>query len=171
MTSRERFCTQCGQPVTKETTSLLVCQSGHKSWINPPVGAAVYVLKDDCILFGVRSIEPHIGKLSMPGGFIELNETAEAAAVREVKEELGIDVTIRTYLSSYATMYGDRPMVDLVYIADFTGQAIVPGDDMNGGEPVWRRLNDLPSLDELAWDWNQESQADLLKWWHSQNLG
>jgi ADP-ribose pyrophosphatase YjhB (NUDIX family) len=145
--------------------SLFVCEAGHENWINPAVGAIVYVIKDGKVLFGVRSVEPNSGKLSLPGGFVDVNETAEQAAIREAKEELGIDVSLQTYLGTYATTYGNRPILNIVFVASCQNQSITPGDDMSGGEPVWHGLEDLPAPDKLAWDWYQAAQKDLLAWW------
>jgi ADP-ribose pyrophosphatase YjhB (NUDIX family) len=39
-----------------------------------------------------RDIPPHVGELALPGGFIELEESWEEAAVRELQEETGLEV-------------------------------------------------------------------------------
>jgi ADP-ribose pyrophosphatase YjhB (NUDIX family) len=162
----ERYCIKCGKTTAKKHDSLFICEAGHENWINPAVGAIVYVIKDGKVLFGVRSVEPNSGKLSLPGGFVDVNETAEQAAIREAKEELGIDVVLQDCLGTYATTYGNRPILNIVFVANCQNQNITPGDDMNGGEPVWREVEDLPIADELAWDWYQSAQKDLLAWWH-----
>ena len=38
-----------------------------------------------------RGIEPYKGSWALPGGFINMNETAEDGALRELKEETGVD--------------------------------------------------------------------------------
>lgn len=164
----ERYCTKCGKITTKKNDSLLVCEAGHENWINPAVGAVVYIVKDGKVLFGVRSIEPYSGKLSLPGGFIEINETAEQAAIREVKEELGISVALQTCLGTYASSYGGRPVLNIVFIATTQDENILPGDDLNGGEPVWRAVENQPAPEELAWDWYGPAQKDFLSWYEHQ---
>lgn len=161
----ERYCTTCGRVTSKKNNSLLICEEGHENWINPAVGAVVYIIKDGKVLFGIRSIEPNSGKYSLPGGFIEVNETAEHAAVREVKEELGIDVDLRLCLGTYAATYGRRPVLNIVYIANTQSNSAMPSDDMKGGQPVWFAIEDLPAPGELAWDWYQAAQKDLLEWY------
>jgi len=161
----EHCCTKCGKLTTKKNDSLFVCEAGHENWINPAVGAIVYVIKDNKVLFGVRSVEPNSGKLSLPGGFVDVNETAEQAAIREAKEELGIDVVLQTCLGTYATTYDSRPILNVVFVASSQSQSVTPGDDLNGGEPVWREVESLPAPVELAWDWYQTAQKDLLAWW------
>lgn len=58
------------------------------------IAAAVAVIfrYENQMLFTVRNIDPDKGKLDLPGGFIDPKETAEEAACREIKEEMGIDV-------------------------------------------------------------------------------
>lgn len=129
------------------------------------------VVRDGEVLFGVRSVQPNSGKLSLPGGFVDVGETAEQAAVREAKEELGIDTTILSCLGTYATTYGDRPILNIVYVAGCEDEpAIIPGDDMNGGEPIWCKIDDLPSADDLAWEWYRFALADLQTWWQKQKM-
>lgn len=165
-----RHCTQCGAIATKQTDSLFVCEVGHENWINPAVGAVVVVIKGENVLYGVRSIDPGIGKLSLPGGFIEVGDTAEETAIREVREEMGVTIELLDYLGTYTSLYAGRPALDLVFIASHAeDEQLRPGDDMDGGMPVWRSINDLPDRTELAWDWYSEAQNDLISWWRGRN--
>lgn len=59
---------------------------------NIAAAVAVVFTFEDAILFTVRNVDPDKGKLDLPGGFIDPKETAEEAACREIKEELGITV-------------------------------------------------------------------------------
>lgn len=52
----------------------------------------VIIKREDKFLFTVRNIEPEKGKLDFPGGFIDPGENAQEAAVRELKEELNLDL-------------------------------------------------------------------------------
>jgi ADP-ribose pyrophosphatase YjhB (NUDIX family) len=105
--------------------------------------------------------------LDVPGGFIDLHETAEEAAYRELKEEMGISATNLDYLGSYTTSYSDgRLLLNMTYVTQYPGGPITPGDDMSGGDPVWRSIHNLPTVDELAWDWYLAAHKDLLQWWH-----
>jgi len=61
----------------------------------PRVGVGAVVLKDGHVLLVRRNRPPAEGKWSIPGGLVNLGETTEAAAVREVAEECGL--TVRLY--------------------------------------------------------------------------
>lgn len=54
----------------------------------------VVVLKDGEVLLVKRGGSPLQGKWSLPGGLVELGETTESAAVREVEEECGLKVRL-----------------------------------------------------------------------------
>jgi len=59
---------------------------------SPIVGVAAIVSRNDSVLLIHRGNEPGRGALGLPGGAVELGETAEQAIVREVKEECGIEI-------------------------------------------------------------------------------
>lgn len=56
---------------------------------------------------------------TFPAGFVELGETTREAAVRETKEEVGIDINVGDVLGVYA--YADAGVVTVVYWAEVTG--------------------------------------------------
>lgn len=57
------------------------------------LGAYGLILKDDKIVLIKKVGGPYNGKLDLPGGTIEFSETPEEALKRELKEEVGIEVT------------------------------------------------------------------------------
>jgi ADP-ribose pyrophosphatase YjhB (NUDIX family) len=163
----KRYCTTCGKLTTQKNDSLFVCEDGHDNWINPALGTCAYIIKDGKVLFGVRSFDPGKGKLDVPGGFVEVGESAEQAAIREAKEEFGIDITLKSCFGTYPSTYDGRPALNIVFIADMTDQPITPLDDMSGGEPVWYDIENLPKADELMDAWMVAMHADLVEWWRS----
>jgi len=64
----------------------------------PRVAVGVVIVKNSSVLLIRRGNEPSKGLWSVPGGLIELGETVEEAAHREVKEETGIDIRIERLL-------------------------------------------------------------------------
>jgi 8-oxo-dGTP diphosphatase len=59
---------------------------------HPIVGVGAIILDGDSILLEKRKNSPGKGKWSIPGGLVDLGETAEEAVIREVKEETGLEV-------------------------------------------------------------------------------
>lgn len=93
-----KFCSQCGSKVSLQTVAgdhrqRFVCDDcGITHYESPTVLVAVYVCVGEKILWIKRGIPPAVGKWAMPGGFMESDETPEAAASRELEEETGIIV-------------------------------------------------------------------------------
>jgi ADP-ribose pyrophosphatase len=58
------------------------------------VGVGVLIRDDDRYLIVERAADPDAGLWSIPGGLVEIGENAADAAVREAKEETGLDVEI-----------------------------------------------------------------------------
>lgn len=59
----------------------------------PRIGIGVVVWRDDKVLLVQRGQPPHEGFWALPGGKQELGETIFEGAVREVREETGLDIT------------------------------------------------------------------------------
>ncbi|AMD85279.1 mutator mutT protein [Capnocytophaga haemolytica] len=80
---------------------------GFTYFHNIAAAVAVIFRHDDKILFTVRNEDPDKGRLDLPGGFIDPNETAEEAACREVREEMGLTITPSQlhYIGSHPNNY------------------------------------------------------------------
>jgi ADP-ribose pyrophosphatase YjhB (NUDIX family) len=57
---------------------------------NPVPAACCFVTRGDSLLLAKRAVEPCKGGWTLPGGFVELGETTEEAALRELLEETGL---------------------------------------------------------------------------------
>ncbi len=86
---------------------------------------------------------------ALPGGFVDVGETLEQAAVREAAEEISLPVKLKTLLGCYSNPQRDARMhtVSAVYIAEATGTPIAADDAANVKS---FSLNDLPEI--LAFD-------------------
>ena len=78
----------------------------HRLYTNE-AGAVVALIENNKkeILFTRRKFDPAKGKLDLPGGFIDLGETAEHAVVREVKEEVNLDVESIEFFGTFPNTY------------------------------------------------------------------
>jgi ADP-ribose pyrophosphatase YjhB (NUDIX family) len=76
----------------------------------PVVGVGVVIVDSGKIVLVKRGFEPAVGKWSLPGGAVELGETVRFAAIRETKEETGLDVelTKETPIDAYDIMAKDN---------------------------------------------------------------
>ena len=81
----------------------LVCSDcGWIHYENPRIIVGAVVRWQDQILFCRRAIRPRYGFWTLPGGFMELGESPEEGARREVMEEAGADIQIEALLGVYA---------------------------------------------------------------------
>ena len=74
----------------------------------PLVGAGAVVHKRRRVLLLKRRFPPNAGLWAIPGGLVELGETAKAAAAREVKEETGLEVKIERLIDVGTDLHYDR---------------------------------------------------------------
>ncbi|MGB9668462.1 MAG: NUDIX domain-containing protein [Thermosulfidibacteraceae bacterium] len=90
----------------------------------------------------VRRKNPPIG-WALPGGFVEYNETLEEAAVREAKEETGLDVTLKRQFHAYSDPKRDPRFhtITVVFIAEGRG-TLKAGDDAKEAKTF--NYEDLP---------------------------
>ncbi len=98
-------------------------------FFNPSVAVGALMKDKRGKLFFIRRAkDPHRGKLGLPGGFIDYEETAEEACLREVKEEIGIDCEVSRYICSSPNVYRYKEVTYLVL--DFFYECLAP-DDVN----------------------------------------
>jgi len=64
--------------------------AGTTSTRGPSLLVLVALFADDCVLLQRRGLPPYEGQWAPPGGFVEAGESLEGAAIREVREEVGI---------------------------------------------------------------------------------
>lgn len=103
-----RYCPKCGtSSFHKETSKSYICKSCNFCiFINTAAAVAGIIKNDDNeILMTIRRFDPAKGKLDLPGGFIEKDETAETALKREIHEELNIDICNVEYFTTYPNTY------------------------------------------------------------------
>lgn len=101
------YCPKCG----KESLIVLdqngmTCQScGLKYYHNTASAVAAIIMSPKGIVMIKRAHDPGKGKLDIPGGFVDYNETLEDALRRELSEELSINVTNYRYIASFPNEY------------------------------------------------------------------
>jgi len=87
------FCHFCGTKYTQTENYPRQCTfCGKEVWRNTTPVAVVLIPIANGLLAIRRNVEPHIGSLALPGGFINFGESWEKACVRECFEETGISL-------------------------------------------------------------------------------
>jgi len=103
-------------------------------------------------LRGIVLIErknPPVG-LALPGGFVEIGESVEEAAVREMREEIGLEVSLRGLVGVYSDPDRDPRfhVVSVVFVGDAEGE---PKAGSDAKKVRTFRLEDIP-WDRLVFD-------------------
>jgi ADP-ribose pyrophosphatase YjhB (NUDIX family) len=135
-----------------------VCE--NCDWIhydNPRIIATALCTHGGKILFCRRAIRPRYGFWTLPGGFMELGETAEDAACREAHEEAGAQISVTALLGLYSIPRIGQ--VHLAYLAELTDPAIATG--MESLDVAMIEPAAIP-WDELAFPVNHWALRDFL---------
>jgi ADP-ribose pyrophosphatase YjhB (NUDIX family) len=91
MFKKNAHCSYCGSAFGEDQPWPRRCATcGNITYLNPTPVAVVLLPVDGGLLMVRRSIPPHIGKLALPGGYINLGETWQQAGARELIEETSI---------------------------------------------------------------------------------
>jgi NADH pyrophosphatase NudC (nudix superfamily) len=130
-----KHCGACGTELREEEdasgTRRLVCPACGWAWYDPPVPVTlVLVTTDDGRVVYCRknSFEP--GRWSVVSGFIPRGERAEDAALREVREETGLEAEIVRFMGTH--VYTGRPeQIVIAFHARVIGGDPRPGDDVD----------------------------------------
>ena len=137
------YCPRCGSEhfrTTDEGRSFRceVCRFVY--YINNSAAVACLIIDNaGRLLLCRRAIEPEIGKLDLPGGFVEPMETAEEAVMREIREELSVEVVKQEYFTSFPNEYIYSGFsvftLDMAFICELDSfENISPGDDISSVE-------------------------------------
>jgi len=116
-------------------------------------------LTSDCVIFGFngisisvllieRGIDPFKGKWALPGGFLQMDESTEECAKRELFEETGIENVFIEQLYTYSDINRDPRgrVVTVVYFAlvKISDYKLTAGDDAIKAN--WFKIDEIPSL-------------------------
>ncbi|HEV8234279.1 MAG TPA: NUDIX hydrolase, partial [Gemmatimonadaceae bacterium] len=137
-----RFCPRCGGSLERRTLKATeperpVCaRCGFVFYLDPKVAVGTIIQSHSGrIVLVRRAIEPGYGKWVFPGGYVDRGETLTSAAMREAREECGLDVRLDALVNIYS--YAGRAPVIVVYAATATGGTLCVDDE---------------SLEVLEWD-------------------
>lgn len=108
----------------------------------PQVGTAMILIRDDKVLLMKRRGSHSPGTWSTPGGHLDFGETLEACAIREAKEEVGVDVVGIRFRALTNDIFEETGKHYITIW--FEGEAV--------GEPSLAAPGELEEIGWFAWD-------------------
>ena len=154
----QKFCERCGHRLARKPidgTPRPYCPDcGHVVFLDPKLAAVVLATTKGRLVMVRRGTQPAIGRWSFPTGYVDRGEAVEDAAVREVKEETGLDVRLTGLVGLYSR--SGTPLVLAAYSADVLGGVLEPGPEIQ--ETALMDPGELPTLpfphdDQILQDW------------------
>ena len=146
----KKYCPYCGTGLIEkfcEGAQRLFCIRCQAPIYENPLPATCLVVVDteDRVLLVRRSVSPRKGAWCLPGGFMELGETPEQGALRELKEETGLTGRIDMLLGVSANPSSQYHTVLMVgYLVKSYSGSLAAGDDAD--DAAHFHYNELPEI-------------------------
>ena len=158
------YCHRCGKRlVEREIAGRLrpSCESCSETvFVDPKVAVAVVASDGGRILMVKRAIDPMMGRWSLPAGYVDRGEEVEEAAIREVREETGVEVRLDSLLGVYSRQ--GAPVILIVYAATITAGVATPGEEAQ--DVGFFNVDEMPEMpfphdDQIMKDWRALTSA------------
>lgn len=146
-----KYCPRCGSPLTLTSSDdgpSLQCSADGFVFYQNPHSAVSVVISDGQgkYLFVRRDKDPNKGDWDLPGGFVNWGESPETAIVREIREELGVELTISKILCAEHDWYPfaglNSSVNSVVYLGTISGP-IAPNEEIRSLH--WLTKEELPT--------------------------
>lgn len=143
-----QYCPKCGGKLCVNLIhdrQRLRCQEcSFILYENPIVGVAAILLKNKKILLGKRNTS-YKNLWCIPCGYVEYDEDVYDAAVREFKEETGLDITIERVYTVQSNFHNpERHTVGIWFLAHESGGKLEASDDLD--QVDYFNLDNMPPL-------------------------
>ncbi|MGD9316813.1 MAG: NUDIX domain-containing protein [Anaerolineae bacterium] len=130
-----RYCPFCSTPlvvVESGPRARPACSTcGYVQHRNPAPTVSVLVVEGDRVLLGQRGGSPGKGTWSFPSGYVDYEEDFLTTAIRETKEETGLDVEVCSILNVVSSFVSPRfHFLGIYVLARVMGGELVAGDDL-----------------------------------------
>jgi ADP-ribose pyrophosphatase YjhB (NUDIX family) len=158
------FCPRCGGTLEQrllkpsEPERPVCSRCGFVFYLDPKVAVGTIIKTgNERLVLVKRAIEPGYGRWVFPGGYVDRGEPLQVAAVREAREECGLDVRLDGLVNIYS--YAGRTPVIVVYAATAIGGTLCADD-----ECLETAEFDVPAIpwDDLAFRSTHDALHDYL---------
>jgi ADP-ribose pyrophosphatase YjhB (NUDIX family) len=106
-----------------------------------------FIFADDHLLLMQRGLAPYRGQWSPPGGFVDAYESAEQAAIREVREEVGLELAIEQLLPMATVSVESINQVYLMFLVKLGVMQRLQPMLPEAMDARWVRRGDFPLAD------------------------
>jgi ADP-ribose pyrophosphatase YjhB (NUDIX family) len=159
-----RFCPVCSGAFesrvlkASEPPRLVCTRCGFVFYLDPKVAVGT-IIRDtrNHVVLVRRAIEPGYGRWVFPGGYVDRGEEVRVAAVREAREEAGLEIRLEHLINVYS--YPGRAPVIIVYAATMVGGCLMCDDE--GLEARFFAPEEIP-WDELAFQSTHDALREFL---------
>lgn len=143
------FCPQCGHDLVREDVAgrtRLVCHScGQVLYHNPVPGVGILCEIEEGLVLVKRGHPPHQGRWTLPSGYIEADESSEQAAMRECREETGLEIELIELFGVDSFPEGSLSSgIVIFYLARPVGGRLRAGDDADDARVF--AIDELPEI-------------------------
>lgn len=148
-----RYCPHCGKSqIHALGVKKFQCTAcGFVYFHNTASAVAGILWKENAILLARRAKKPGQGLLDFPGGFVDFEETLEQALIREIKEELNLDIEKFWYFTSVPNTYIYEGVIYYTSDAFFTCKI-----------KDWNSLRCNAEITEIVWMKPETIQPEML---------
>lgn len=158
-----KYCPDCGKPNLQwsEDKKWICTSCDFVLYHNVAAAVAVIISCENELLFTIRNQNPALGKLDLPGGFVDPKESAEQTCQRELLEEMSITIDINKlqFLGSLPNTYLYKDILyntlDLFYLYEVESKFEYQLEKSEISEIVWINKDKIP-LEEIAFDSQKE---------------
>ncbi len=142
-----KHCPRCGSTLGNDGWRAICNNCGFVAYANSASAVQALVVRDGRVLLARRDRAPGEGKWDLPGGFLEEGEEPVAGLRRELLEETGLHVELRSYLGAFVEPYLERYVLGLTWEVEAAGEPVAADDVAELG---WFACGELPPAEDFA---------------------